>query len=170
MAEQPRYEGTTHHCLQQKETSQGTKKDSSNYNNAKHSLRPASITNLTCSRKTKKNPTSSKLQQNHLKWPSNHNRCPSTLYSSVPICFLQFFWEFRASTGYIYLYQLAFTQTLKPNNISNERSGHRIYSRFLDWNIKTKQKNSNPQTNSISKNNKASIFFSRLTVLFQKPK
>ena len=83
MAEQPRYEGTMHHCLQQKETSQGTKKDSSNYNHAKHSLRPASITNLTCSKKNKKNPTSSKLQQNHLKWPSNHNRCPSTLYSSV---------------------------------------------------------------------------------------
>ena len=54
MAEQPRYEGTMHHCLQQKETSQGTKKDSSNYNHAKHSLRPASITNLTCSKKTKK--------------------------------------------------------------------------------------------------------------------
>ena len=54
MAEQPRYEGTTHHYLQQKETSQGTKKDSSNYNHAKHSLRPASITNLTCSKKTKK--------------------------------------------------------------------------------------------------------------------
>ena len=45
-----------HHCLQQKETSQGTKKDSPNYNHAKHSLRPASITNLTCSKKKKIQP------------------------------------------------------------------------------------------------------------------